>query len=80
MLSGCSTHTRQTLAYSSAAQYFAYAGEAHVYVFNVQDSAFRIDAVIPFCEKAQGSLTQEDSQVIALHDSFGGVGISCLEF
>jgi hypothetical protein len=77
LMSGCSHITRQTVAFSTAEQKFAYLGDAHIYIFDVKESAYKIDSIIPYCERAP-----EDSKdsALAMHDSFGGVGVSCLDF
>lgn len=53
MMSGCSFLTRQTVAFSHAEQKFAFLGDAHIYVFDVRESAYKVSAIIPFCEKQQ---------------------------
>lgn len=78
-MSGCSHITRQTVAFSTAEQKFAYLGDAHIYIFDVKESAYRIDSIIPYCEKIVDEVTVKD-QALAMHDSFGGVGITCLDF
>lgn len=63
MMSGCSTLTRQTVAYSTAEQKFAFAGDAHIYIFDCREGAYRLESTIPFCEKATGSnLKYEESK------------------
>jgi hypothetical protein len=53
LMSGCSFLTRQTVAFSHAEQKFAFLGDAHIYVFDVRESAYKVSAIIPFCEKQQ---------------------------
>lgn len=52
LMSGCSHITRQTVAASTAEQKFAYLGDAHIYIFDVKENAYRIDSIIPYCERA----------------------------
>lgn len=61
MMSGCSTLTRQTVAYSTAEQKFAFAGDAHIYIFDCREGAYRLESTIPFCEKATG-INYEESK------------------
>ena len=53
LMSGCSTLTRQTITYNCAEQKFAYAGDAHIYIFDLKESAYRLESIIPFCEKTE---------------------------
>ena len=79
LMSGCATITRQTVAYSTAEQKFAYAGDAHIYIFDVRDGAYRLESTIPYCEKP----TEENktkNPALNSHESFSGAGITCLEF
>ena len=66
LLSGCSTISRQTIAFSTAEQKFAYFGDAHIYIFDVKESAYKISSVIPFCEKQQAE--QSDDKTLLWHD------------
>jgi len=77
-MSGCSTITRQTISYNYAEQKFAYAGDSHIYIFDLKEGAYRLESVIPFCEKMDTEESKGSSMY--MHDSFGGVGVSCLDF
>ena len=83
-MSGCSTLTRQTVAYSTAEHKFAYAGDAHIYVFDCREGAYRLESTIPFCEKAsmteEGKEESKTNSVLHAHESFGGAGVTCLDF
>ena len=50
LLGGCSSVSKQTLAFSEVTQKFAFVGDAHTYIFDTQGQS-RLDAIIPFCEK-----------------------------
>ena len=83
LISGCSTLTRQTVAHSTAEQKFAFAGDAHLYIFSMREGAYRLESTIPFCERptAEGFPSEgEHNKNLAGHDTFGGAGVSCLEF
>ena len=80
MMSGCSHITRQTMAFAGAEQKFAYLGQAHIYLFDMKESAYRIDSILPYCEKLNNEEAQAKDFALAMHDRFGGVGVSCLDF
>jgi hypothetical protein len=42
----------------------------------MKDGNYKLDSVIPFCEKD----VEHDNKLMKDHDSFSGVGVSCLEF
>ena len=58
LLGGCLDINKQTLAYSEVSQKFAFAGEAHVYVFDTRGQV-RLDTIIPYCEKIQARYIAE---------------------
>lgn len=79
-MSGCSHITRQTMAFSGAEQKFAFLGQAHIYLFDMKESAYRIDSILPYCEKLNAEEAPVKEEILAMHDRFGGVGVSCLDF
>ena len=51
-MSGCTTVSRQTIAYNAREQKFAFLGDAHIFIYNAR-GAYRLETIIPFCEKIQ---------------------------
>lgn len=46
----------------------------------MKENAYRLESIIPFCEKQFETEENKQNASMYLHDSFGGVGVSCLEF
>jgi len=68
--------TRQTLAYSENQKKFAFAGDSHVYVFDMQDGAYTVESVIPFCKDTEDVAELSTPE----HDVWGGIGINSIAF